>query len=112
MGASLSYDLPSNPNAKHIVLIEYCGVRSYESEAFQMYKKLNQTFPELFQFEIKRDHGFTDRLECTIKFDIGKPKKKRDAVIFSRARCQGHVNYNWSAFIDRTKEALYHSQFI
>eukprot|EP00347_Sterkiella_histriomuscorum_P012642 403367787 len=112
MGASLSETLPENENAKHRVVIEYCGVRPYESEAYEMVIKLNKKFPGQFKFVVSRDSGFTDRLECQIIFDAAKPRKARQVVIHSKTRGMGHADSNWRAFLDRASEALFNHELL
>ncbi|CDW88911.1 UNKNOWN [Stylonychia lemnae] len=107
MGARLSENLPRNPHAKHLILIYFCGIRSYEGEAHDMVSKLNKKFPGVFNFEVSRDEGFTNRLECIVRFDYTKSKKQKDMLIHSKKAGMGQPSDNWNGFLDRAKEALF-----
>ena len=74
--------------------------------------KLNKKFPGIFKFEINKDEGFTDRLECLIRFNYKHRRKIKDIYIHSKKAGQGEPSDNWSNFLERAREALFNYQLL
>ena len=89
------------------MIINYCGVRPYETEAYKMALRLERKYPGMFRFEVNRDFEFTDRLECKILFNTRKHNKRMEAIVHSKKSGMGHPSDNWTQFLDRAAEAVY-----
>ena len=89
MGSKPSVEMRGDENAKHYVLVNYCGGWGYYNYAAAIADRIEAKYPGQFKFELLPDDGTTGRLEVTIFFNSGEKAEKGGVVIHSKAGGDG-----------------------
>ncbi|CDW73992.1 UNKNOWN [Stylonychia lemnae] len=93
-----------NNNAPHIVLVEYSP--RYEEEAVSAAEKMEYKYPNLFQFEMRREALMSRKLEVSIYFNKNEAIGEPDARVHSKLSILKFPSDDWRSFLSNIDASL------
>ena len=80
-----------NRKAEHVIKIEFCGGWGYRNFATDVIGKIEQKYPDKFQYNLYRDRKNTGRLEFRLYLNT-KEDNTEDGILLHASK-YGHDDY-------------------